>query len=169
MNLRIHHLFLIAIATGLTLAISFGGESLPGKIDLTGVGPSTPNVRKTPASFKREQTPPTTPRLEGCVTCHSKIEPMHRYGATETLEQLKDGKDAVGLTCTTCHGGNPVPRKTSDDPKEIERVKNEAHVRARFPNEWKRDGKSTGANPERTNTLLVRESWEFVRFINPGD
>ena len=62
-----------------------------------------------------------------------------------------------------------MPRKTSDDPKEIERVKNEAHVRPRFPAEWKRDGKYTGANPERTNTLLARESWEFVRFINPGD
>src|SRR5712691_5415437 len=72
---------------------------------------------------------PTTPKLEGCVTCHGQIEPMHKYGTTETLDQLKDGKDAVGLTCTTCHGGNPVPRKTSDDPKEIERTKSEAHVR----------------------------------------
>ena len=97
------------------------------------------------------------------------IEPMHKYGATETLEQIKGDKDAVGLTCTACHGGNPVPRKASDDQKEIERIKRAAHVQPRFPNEWKRDGKSTGANPERTNTLLERESWEFVRFINPGD
>src|SRR6185295_19736478 len=89
----------------------------------------------------------TPVRVEGCVKCHGQIEPMHKYSTTETLEKLKDGKDAVGLTCTTCHGGNPVPRKTSDDPKEIERVKNEAHVRARFPNDWKRDGKLTGANP----------------------
>ena len=74
----------------------------------------------------------------------------------------------MGLTCTACHGGNPVPRKTSDDPKAIERIKNEAHVRATFPEEWRRDGKYTGANPERTNTLLARESWEFVRFVNPG-
>ncbi|HXL79288.1 MAG TPA: multiheme c-type cytochrome [Pyrinomonadaceae bacterium] len=108
-------------------------------------------------------------KLEGCISCHGQIEPMHKYGTTGTLDKLKEGKDAVGLTCTTCHGGNPVPRKTSDDPKEIERVKNEAHARARFPNEWQRDGKSTGVNPERTNTLLARESWEFVRFINPGD
>src|SRR4026209_2925389 len=97
-------------------------------------------------------------KLEGCVTCHGQIEPMHRYGTTETLEKLKDGKDAVGLSCTTCHGGNPVSR-----------VKDEAHVRARFPREWWRDGKYTGANPERSNTLLARESWEFVRFVNPGD
>lgn len=108
-------------------------------------------------------------KIEGCVTCHGLIEPMHKYGTTETLEKLKDGKDAVGLTCTACHGGNPVPRKTSDDPREVERVKNEAHVQPRFPKEWRRDGKYSGANPERSNTLLARESWEFVRFVNPGD
>ncbi|HUE82995.1 MAG TPA: hypothetical protein VMM84_12850 [Pyrinomonadaceae bacterium] len=107
--------------------------------------------------------------IEGCVTCHGQIEPMHKYGPTEVLESLKDGRDAVGLTCTACHGGNPAPRKTSEDPREIERVKKEAHVRPRFPNEWRRDGKYTGANPERSNTLLARESWEFVRFVNPGD
>jgi hypothetical protein len=110
-----------------------------------------------------------TQRLEGCVTCHAQIEPMHKYGTTETLDALKDGKDAVGLTCTGCHGGNPVPRKTNDDPSSIQQIKNEAHVRAKFPKLWQRDGKYSGANPERTNTLLARESWEFVRFINPGD
>src|SRR6185295_9032652 len=91
------------------------------------------------------QNPTQTPagsqpaKVEGCVSCHGQIEPMHKYGA-ETLEQLKDGKDALGLTCTACHGGNPVPRKTSEDPKEVERIKREAHVRPRFPEEWKRNG-----------------------------
>ena len=93
-------------------------------------------------------------KIEGCVTCHGQIEPMHKYGATEALERIKDGKDAVGLSCTACHGGNPVSR-----------VKEEAHVRPRLPREWPR----SGANPERSNTLLARESWEFVRFVNPGD
>src|SRR5215213_3927999 len=93
-------------------------------------------------------------KTDGCVTCHGQIEPMHKYGPTETLEKLKDGKDAVGLSCTACHGGNPVSR-----------LKEEAHVRAGFPREWR----GSGANPERSNTLLARESWEFVRFVNPGD
>jgi len=113
--------------------------------------------------------PTVAPKLEGCVTCHGQIEPMHKYGTTETLDKLNNGKDAVGLTCTACHGGNPVPRKTSDDPQAIQQIKEQAHVRAKFPAEWQRDGKFTGANPERTNTLLARESWEFIRFINPGD
>jgi hypothetical protein len=99
-----------------------------------------------------------TVKLEGCVNCHGLIEPMHKYGTTDTLEKIKNGKDAVGLSCTACHGGNPISR-----------VKDEAHVRARFPREWRREGKYSGANPERSNTLLARESWEFVRFVNPGD
>ena len=107
-------------------------------------------------SSASNQTPPA--KVEGCVSCHGLIEPMHKYGTTETLDKLKDGKDAVGLSCTACHGGNPVAK-----------VKEEAHVKPKFPNEWRRDGKYTGANPERSNTLLARESWEFVRFINPGD
>lgn len=111
----------------------------------------------------------SSPKLEGCVTCHGQIEPMHKYGTTETFDKLSNGKDAVGLTCTGCHGGNPVPGKTSDDPKSIQQVKDEAHVRAKFPAQWRRQGKFTAANPESTNTLLARESWEFVRFINPGD
>src|ERR1041384_5253542 len=99
-----------------------------------------------------------TVKVEGCVTCHGLIEPMHKYGTTETLEKIKDGKDAVGLSCTACHGGNPVAT-----------TKEEAHVRPMFPREWRRNGNYSGANPERSNTLLARESWEFVRFINPGD
>jgi hypothetical protein len=107
-------------------------------------------------SSASNQTPAV--KGEGCVSCHGLIEPMHKYGTTETLDKLKDGKDAVGLSCTACHGGNPASNK-----------KEEAHVKPKFPNEWRRDGKYSGANPERSNTLLARESWEFVRFINPGD
>src|ERR1043166_8002756 len=118
-------------------------------------------------SSAAQQTTPV--RIEGCVSCHGLIEPMHKYGTTEMLEKIKDGKDAVGLSCTACHGGNPVPRKTSDAPAEIERTKREAHVQPRFPDEWRRAGKYSGANPEESNTLLNRESWEFVRFVNPGD
>ena len=103
-------------------------------------------------------TSPQPAKLEGCVSCHGMIEPMHKYGTTETLDKLKDGKDAVGLSCTACHGGNPASK-----------VKDEAHVQPKFPQEWRRAGRYTGANPESSNTLMNRESWEFVRFVNPGD
>lgn len=60
---------------------------------------------------------------------------------------------AVKLGCTDCHGGNPFTRD-----------KNKAHIKPKFPGVWK-----SSANPERTFTLLNRESPEFIKFVNPGD
>lgn len=169
-------LLLLVITLALVaVAVVFGSRStLVNAESKKAASVSRTASAKVPKSIHQQQTPApaaaTAPvRLEGCVTCHDKVEPMHKYGATETLEQIKGDKDAVGLRCTSCHGGNPVPRKTGTDTSENERIKREAHVQALFPDEWKRNGKYTGANPERTNTLLARESWEFVRFINPGD
>jgi hypothetical protein len=103
------------------------------------------------ASAKQTET---VEKPEGCIRCHGQIEPMHKYGPKGKLDEAQpDGKDALGLTCTACHGGNPAAA-----------TKEDAHVRPRFPDKWK-----SSANPERTNTLLARESQEFVRFINPGD
>ena len=103
-----------------------------------------------------QQQPATTPPLEGCLKCHANIEPMHRYGGPAPLDKLDNGKDAKGLTCTFCHGGNPATT-----------TKEEAHVRPRYPSEWFKHGKFRV--PEGSGPLLARESLEFVRFLNPGD
>src|SRR5207253_6084638 len=106
------------------------------------------------SSTSAQQKPATPPPLEGCLKCHGNIEPMHRYGPTVAgaLDKLDNGKDGMGLTCTACHGGNPVAT-----------TKEEAHVRPRFPREWMRDGKFHV--PENSGPLLNRESVEFVRFL----
>ncbi|HEV8140204.1 MAG TPA: hypothetical protein VGP81_10570 [Pyrinomonadaceae bacterium] len=103
-----------------------------------------------------QQAQAATAPLEGCLKCHANIEPMHRYGGPAPLDKLDNGKDAKGLTCTFCHGGNPTAT-----------AKEEAHVRPRYPNEWFKNGKLRV--PERSGPLLTRESLEFVRFLNPGD
>jgi hypothetical protein len=108
------------------------------------------------SSTRAQQTATSAPPLEGCLKCHDKIEPMHRFGPTATLDKLDNGKDALGLTCTACHGGNPAAT-----------TREEAHVRPRWPREWMHDGKFR--IPERSGPLLERESSEFVRFLNPGD
>jgi hypothetical protein len=110
------------------------------------------------SSTRAQQKPTPPPTLEGCLKCHDKIEPMHRYGPTVAgaLDKLDNGKDGLGLTCTACHGGNPVAT-----------IKEEAHVQPRFPREWMHAGKFRV--PENSGPLLARESNEFVRFINPGD
>ena len=100
------------------------------------------------------------PKLEGCIKCHNNIEPMHRYNATgDVFDTIKEGKDAQGLTCTACHGGNPAST-----------IQKEAHVQPKFPKEWGcKNGDCSSKNPERTNALIAKESREFVRFVNPGD
>jgi hypothetical protein len=110
------------------------------------------------SSSRAQQKRAAAPPLEGCLKCHDKIEPMHRYGPTVAgaLDKLDNGKDGMGLTCTACHGGNPVAT-----------TKEEAHVKPRFPKDWMHDGKFRV--PERSGPLLNRESFQFVRFLNPGD
>jgi hypothetical protein len=127
-------------------------------------GAEKPNISKketTSAAASISQTAEIDdPPVEGCVKCHNNIEPMHRYNnRNDVFEKLDNGRDAIGLSCTACHGGNPAAA-----------TQREAHVQPRFPKEWGcRSGECSSRNPERANTLLAKESQEFVRFINPGD
>ena len=90
-------------------------------------------------------TAPVEEKSAGCMTCHAGIEPMH-------------ASSAVRLGCTDCHGGDAT-----------QRTKALAHVHPRFPEIWSRNGRYSSANPERSYTALLRESPEFVKFVNPGD
>jgi len=75
----------------------------------------------------------------------------------------------VVLGCADCHGGDAKVTKPEGAKREDAaylaalRV---AHVLPRDERAWKWPSSAT---PERTYTLLNRESPEFVRFINPGD
>ena len=161
-RIKLIALFVIAC---LPVAAFWKGATFAEKID-KGAG--------EPKAAKSETLPPVLPpntiatseiedaKIEGCVKCHNNIEPMHRYNARgDVFEKIDEsGKDAQGLTCTACHGGNPAATTAKD-----------AHVRPKFPKAWgcKDNGECSSRNPERTNTLLAKESREFVRFVNPGD
>ncbi len=142
------------------------GLTRSGTITRTVSAQPPANVTSTPApaAVAPAATPtgPEAPQVEGCVTCHGKIEPMHRYNARgdDLGDSLVDGKDAQDMSCTSCHGGNPSAT-----------TQGAAHVRPRYPKEWgcNAKGECSSKNPERSNTLLAKESREFVRFINPGD
>lgn len=139
-------------------ASSSNGEQAKDRNPTGGESRDSITTTRTPVQSTQANAQTVT-QVEGCVACHNNIEPMHKYKQSgEALEKLNEGKDARDLTCTACHGGNPQAK-----------TKEEAHVRPKFPDAWKKDGKYSSANPERTNTLLAKESWEFVRFINPGD
>lgn len=89
----------------------------------------------------------------GCLTCHTDTEDMH--------------SGILHLGCTDCHGGKAEIRKPEGADKgspDYDAAKNKAHVPPRYPENWK-----SSANPVRSSTRILKESPEFVRFINPGD
>jgi len=94
----------------------------------------------------------------GCLTCH-----------TQTDASTMHLNPAVKLGCTDCHGGNSSIRLTGGAQRGSDaygKAFEAAHVLPRYPKSWHYP---SSANPERTYTLLNRESPEFIRFINPSD
>jgi hypothetical protein len=98
----------------------------------------------------------TNRKSAGCLSCHAPIE-------TPSMHT----NPAVQAGCADCHGGNAsvfVPADAAQGSAAYEQAKTQGHVQPRFPKAWR-----TSANPENSYTLLLKESPEFVRFINPGD
>jgi hypothetical protein len=96
-------------------------------------------------------------KSSGCMSCH-----------TSTDNPSMHSNPAVKLGCTDCHGGNSTVRVESGLDRKASayiKAKESAHVLPRYPEEWH----YPGGSPERTYTLLNRESPEFVRFVNPSD
>ncbi len=93
----------------------------------------------------------------GCMTCHS-----------QTDRKTMHVNPGVVLGCTDCHGGDASVFLWSGveaGSSEYHRMMKQAHVAPLYSSEW---GDSS-RNPERSYSLLNRESPEFVRFVNPGD
>ena len=162
-NVRIKLIVLLVFAFFLAAAL-WKDQTLAKKNDDTAVKTAPQTVQPLaaqPEQNYRTETPTADDvKIEGCAKCHDNIEPMHRYNNRgDVFDKLDEGKDAQGLTCTACHGGNPVATTQKD-----------AHVQPKFPKEWGcKNGECSSRNPERTNTLLAKETREFVRFVNPGD
>jgi hypothetical protein len=94
----------------------------------------------------------------GCVSCH-----------TATDRHTMHQNPGVILGCTDCHGGDvkvAKPDRARREDAEYLAALRKAHVLPRDEKAW---NWPSSATPERTYTLLNRESAEFVRFINPGD
>jgi hypothetical protein len=171
---RLKVILLLAALVALGLVASGGvRSSARGGRQTPAPPPPTPaQATPTPAQAAPTPAPAEPPRVEGCVSCHVGIEPMHK---TRDGKLRDNGTDGQSLTCTACHGGNPFARldgaaRGRRGDAEFEKVMRAAHVAPRYPERWAgRDGKYSSANPERTNALLAAESREFVRFVNPGD
>src|SRR5215471_16300065 len=94
----------------------------------------------------------------GCLGCHERTDAMSMHD-----------NPAVKLGCTDCHGGDASvipPRGLARMELEYQQLRDRAHVLPRFPEEW---GYPKSAKPQRSYTLLNKESPAFIRFVNPGD
>ncbi|MGB7351803.1 MAG: hypothetical protein WBC66_18250, partial [Candidatus Acidiferrales bacterium] len=92
----------------------------------------------------------------GCVSCHVGVDQptMHTTGT-------------VRLGCVDCHTGDAsvtLPAGAKAGSPEYESAKAKAHPRPTLPWLWK-----SSANPVRAYTDWLRESPEYIQFVNPGD
>jgi hypothetical protein len=106
--------------------------------------------------FRGQSQEEAMAKSAGCVSCH-----------TVTDEPTMHPSKGVHLGCTDCHGGNnsvAVAAGVSPSSPEYQRAKEKAHVQPR-------DSffKNRTALPEGAYTKWLKESPEFVKFINPGD
>jgi hypothetical protein len=92
----------------------------------------------------------------GCISCH-----------TATDEPTMHPTRTVVLGCTDCHGGNAgvtVGAGVTANSSEYNAAKEKAHVQPRDP-----AFRNRGALPERAYAKWLKESAEYVKFVNPGD
>src|SRR5271154_741922 len=107
------------------------------------------------SQIPRGETPEQAQRQSaGCVSCHT---------ATDSASMHPDSPVVIG--CVDCHGGDPNVM-AAGAPKSAEYIAatRKAHVQPRFAEDAAR-----GGHPIRVYTRWLRESLEWVRFVNPGD
>ena len=92
----------------------------------------------------------------GCVSCH-----------TATDEPTMHPTRTVQLACIDCHGGDSsanVAVGVASNSPEYNAIKEKAHVHPK--NSVFKKGTAV---PERVFTAWLNESYEFIKFVNPGD
>lgn len=138
---RVKLLFLLALVVTGGAGLLAANRNVTEAVSSVVVGHKAGSEAEIDEQSQRQKK--VNPRSAGCVVCHTGTESMHA-----------DGDDDLDIGCADCHGGNPM--ETQDKKK--------AHVQPRNPEIWK-----STANPERLATAWLKESDEYVRFINPGD
>jgi hypothetical protein len=125
---------------------------------LLAAGDAPAATTAAPPALAGQTAEQATARSRGCLTCHVGIEPMH-------------ASPAVKLACVDCHGGDATVEAPGAAPgsPDYAAARDRAHVLPGHPDRWWPNGTPTARNPERSYTLLLDESPEFVRFMNPGD
>ena len=122
--------------------------------------------RAASAAFQDSSTPMVSLRGQsqeeaqrksaGCISCH-----------TSTDEPTMHPTRTVQLACTDCHGGDSsasVAAGTAASSPAYNAAKQKAHVHPKNASLRNRS-----AIPERLFTQWLKESYEYIKFVNPGD
>ncbi|MCW8138776.1 MAG: hypothetical protein KIT58_07715, partial [Planctomycetota bacterium] len=144
----------------LTLALLAAGLVAACTVGRTGRPMPDPTKVDLRAAHMREGV---EARTKGCVSCHTGQTEPH----PDPLDPSQPGRFADLIGCTDCHGGDAkvvVPAGASPGSPAYLAAREKAHVLPKHPERW-----PTAANPELSYTAWLDESWEFVRFVNPGD
>jgi hypothetical protein len=140
---------LAILAVPATTVFASGGEK-PVSRDYSLVKAGPAPARQTQAEVDAKSA--------GCVSCHTASDAPSMHATP-----------AVKLGCVDCHGGNASvmgnPELGFEHPQYVA-AREQAHVLPKYPESWHYPH---SRNPERSYTLLNKESPEFVRFVNPGD
>jgi len=109
---RIKFVFVLTM-TGLLAIVIFGGvRSKATTDDVKRRSPvsteRSESVAQPAANPAPQQTPTPAAFQEGCLTCHSQIEPMHKTASGK----LDDGKDGQKLSCTSVTAAIQRRRRT---------------------------------------------------------
>jgi hypothetical protein len=113
-------------------------------------------ARQDSAPFRVQSPEEAGRKSSGCISCH-----------TATDEPTMHPTKTVQLGCADCHGGNSsvsVASGAAPNSPEYNSTKEKAHVQPRDASFRKR-----ASLPERTYTNWLKESAEYIKFVNPGD
>jgi hypothetical protein len=108
---------------------------------------------------------PVLHESQSCLKCHERLGGTDGEG--EDLHSDRHDMHAKNqlISCVGCHGGDgcvPVPQGLNDEQREL--VKRLAHPKRAVPGLW-----TTAANPKSAGAATLRESPDYIRFVNPGD
>ncbi len=125
---------------------------------VTTAAPEPPEEKKTRFPIRLPKYGETEEQAKaasvGCITCHTGIEHPNMHA-----------EDTVNLGCADCHGGNPeISADAGKGTPQYKEAERKAHVLPRLE-----ENAARGGHPIRAYTNWIKESAEFVRFVNPGD
>jgi hypothetical protein len=148
---KLHHFPVIALFFGVCLVLVAETRSKNLHQEQQGQQP-----RAMQASPEGQSQAEVERKNTGCVSCH-----------TRTDEPTMHPTRTVRLACIDCHGGDStisVASGMAPDSEKYQEAKEKAHPKSALP-EFAR----TSANLIRPATKWLKENYDYIRFINPGD